>query len=147
MRQLRKHPWSIRLFAALFLLSGLIAFVDGLHDWQKLAAMLQARVPEITWTWDALVVLLSARLSIVLIPVALVWFLASRFAQWLVTIMALGKLINVPGAIALVRAGSPLDPAWTASLVLSQIAVLLLFTPAARHWFRTKGEDRVAVFS
>lgn len=147
MRRLRRRPWSIRLFAALFLLSALIAFVDGLRDWQKLAVLMQVHVPEITWTWDALVVLLSARLSIALIPVALVWFLASRFAQWLVTIMALGKLVNVPGAIALVRDGSALDPAWAASLVLSLIAALLLFTPASRDWFRTKGEDRVAVFS
>lgn len=144
---MRRRPWSIRLFAALFLLSALIAFVDGLRGWQDLAVLMQVHVPGITWTWDALVVLLSARLSIALIPVVLVWFLASRFAQALVTIMALGKLFNVPGAIALVRAGSALDPAWTASLVLSLIAVLLLFTPASRDWFRTKGEDRVAVFS
>ena len=147
MRRLRQRPLSIRLFVACFLLSALIAYVDGLRDWQNLAVLMQVHVPEITWTWDALVVVLSARLSIALIPVLMVWFLASRFAQWLVTIMALGKLFNLPDAIALLRAGSPLDVAWTASLALSLVAVLLLFTPASRDWFRTKGEDRVAVFS
>ena len=147
MKRLRRRPLSIRLFAAFFLSSALIAFVDGLRDWEKLALLMQVHVPEMAWTWDAVVVLLSVRLSIALIPVALVWFLASRFAQWLVTIMALGKLFNLPDAIALVRAGAPLDAAWAASLVLSLVAVALLFTPASREWFRTKGEDRVAVFN
>lgn len=147
MRRLRRRPLSIRLFAACFLLSALIAFINGLHDWQAQAALLSLHAPEFVWHWDAVVVVLSVRLSIALLPVALVWFIASRFAQWMVTVMAVGKLINVPDAVALVRAGSALDPAWTASLVLSLIAVLLLFTPASRDWFRTKGEDRLAVFS
>jgi hypothetical protein len=146
-RRLRKRPLSIRLFVVCFLLSALIAFVDGLRDWQGLAAVMRVHLPELDWSWDAVVVLLSARLSIAAIPVTLVWFLASRFAQWLVTIMVLGKLINVPEAVALVRRGSQLDPMWAASLVLSLIAVLMLFMPASREWFRTKGEDRVAVFS
>lgn len=147
MKRLRRRPLSIRLFAACFLLSGLIAFVDGLRNWQDLAVLMQVHVPEMAWSWDEMVVLLSARLSIALIPVLLVWFMASRFAQWLVTIMALGKLFNLPDAIALLRAGAPLDAAWGSSLVLSLVAVAMLFTPASREWFRTKGEDRVAVFN
>ena len=147
MKRLRRRPLSIRLFAACFLMSALIAFVDGLRGWRDLANLMQLHFPEMAWTWDAVVVLLSARLSIALIPVLLVWFLASRFAQWLVTLMVLGKLFNVPDAVALVRGGSALDPAWTASLVLSLIAAALLFTPASRHWFSTRGEDPVAVFS
>ena len=147
MSRLRRRPLSIRLFAVCFLLSALIAFIEGLRDWQALAAVFSVHTPEMAWTWDAVVVVLSARLSIALIPVALVWFMASRFAQWMVTIMALGKLINVPDAIDLVRAGAPLDPMWLASLVLGLVAVIALFTPASREWFRTRGEDRVAVFA
>ncbi|OZA92746.1 hypothetical protein U4960_01880 [Altererythrobacter sp. H2] len=141
------RPLSVRLFAASFLCAALIAFLRDLSDWQRTAAMMAAKVPDISWTWDAVIVLLSARLSIALIPIALVWCAASNFARWMVTLLALGKLINVPHAIGLLRSGAPIDPWWAVSTALSLLAVGFLFTPGAREWFRTKGEDRVAVFS
>lgn len=131
----RRRPASITAFAGAFLAAALIAFVDGLRDIPAQQAMLDANVPAIVWSRDAVIVLLSARLSIALIPIAMVWLSAVRFARWMVTVLALGKLLNVPEALGLMAAGERVDPAWLAALILGLLAVGVLFTPASNRWF------------
>ncbi|PKP65015.1 MAG: hypothetical protein CVT85_08585 [Alphaproteobacteria bacterium HGW-Alphaproteobacteria-7] len=140
------RPLAIRIFAAAFLVSALIAYLDGLGDIPAYQALLRANVPEVAWSQDAVIVTLSARLSIALIPIALVWLTAANFARWMVTVLALGKLINVPEAVQIVAQGDRIDPAWTASLTLGLLAVAMLFTPASNRWFAHKGEVDPAVF-
>lgn len=144
MRQLSTRPLSIRLFCASFMLSALIAFGDALGSWQEIMSTMADRVPGSAWSRDAVIVLACARLSIALIPVLLVWFFASNFARWMVTVLALGKLLNIPEAIEIVRSGGGVDWLWSASLALALFAAGLLFTPASREWFKAKGEDLVA---
>lgn len=138
--RLRKgpRPLTIRVFAAAFLASAIIAYLDGLWNIPAQLAMLRANVPDFAWSEDAVIVLLSARLSIALIPIALVWLLASNFARWMVTVLGLGKLINVPMAVRLVAEGGQIDPAWLTSLALGVVAVAMLFTPASNRWFARK---------
>ncbi|PKP96969.1 MAG: hypothetical protein CVT76_05550 [Alphaproteobacteria bacterium HGW-Alphaproteobacteria-15] len=140
------RPLAIRIFAAAFLVSALIAYLDGLGNIPTYQALLRANVPEVAWSQDVVIVTLSARLSIALIPIALVWLTAANFARWMVTVLALGKLINVPEAVQIVAQGDRIDPAWAASLTLGLLAVTMLFTPASNRWFAHKGEVDPAVF-
>lgn len=142
----RARPVSINIFAAAFLAAAVIAFVDGLGDIPVLQAMFRNNAPGIEWSRDAVIVTLSARLSIALIPVAMVWLAAVRFARWMVTVLALGKLLNVPEGLRLIAEGGRVDTAWLAALVLSLVAVAMLFTPASNRWFREKGGVDPAVF-
>lgn len=142
----RARPASINIFAAAFLASAAIAFADGLTNIAAHQAMMQTNVPDMAWSHDAVIVLLSARLSIALIPVAMVWLGAVRFARWMVTMLALGKLINVPEAIRLMAAGGEIDPAWLTSLVFGLLAVAMLFTPASNRWFARQDTPSPEIF-
>ncbi|MBA4045013.1 MAG: hypothetical protein C0471_11425 [Erythrobacter sp.] len=142
----RTRPLSINIFAAAFLASALIAFLDGLWDIPAMQALLRDGVPDIAWSRDAVIVTLSARLSIALIPIAMVWLSAVRFARWMVTVMALGKLINLPEGLRLIADGGTVDTAWLVSLALGLLAVAMLFTPASNRWFADRGEADPAIF-
>ena len=142
----RTRPLSINIFAAAFLASALIAFGDGMRDITGYQSMMSANVPQIVWTRDALIVMLSARLSIALIPIAMVWLSAVRFARWMLTALGLGKLLNLPDGMRLIAEGAPVDTAWLSALALSLFAVAMLFTPASNRWFADKGGVDPAVF-
>jgi hypothetical protein len=139
-RRAGPRPHSITIFAATFLASAVIAYLGGLSDIPAHQALLGDNVPEIAWSRDRVIVLLSARLSIALIPVALVWFFAANFARWMVTLLALGKLINLPAAAKMISNEQSLDPAWLVSLLLAMLAVFLLFTPASNRWFARRDD-------
>lgn len=142
----RTRPLTVNVFAAAFLAAALIAFLDGLGDIPDMQALLSANVPGIDWSRDAVIVTLSARLSIALIPIAMVWLSAVRFARWMVTVLGLGKLLNLPEGIRLIADGAPLDTAWLTSMVLGVFAIAMLFTPASNRWFADKGAVDPAVF-
>jgi hypothetical protein len=142
----RPRPLSINIFAAAFLAAAVIAFIDGLGDIPVLQTMFRANIPGIEWSRDAVIVTLSARLSIALIPIAMVWLAAVRFARWMVAVLGLGKLLNLPEGLRLIAAGGDVDTAWLAALVLSLLAVAMLFTPASNRWFAHKERIDPAVF-
>lgn len=142
----RTRPLTINVFAAAFLAAAVIALVDGLTDIPAVQALLAANMPDIAWSRDAVIVTLSARFSIALIPIAMVWLSAVNFARWMVTVMALGKLFSLPEGLALVADGGAIDTAWLTSLVLGLLAVAMLFTPASNRWFAQKQEADPAVF-
>lgn len=134
-RRAGPRPLTITIFAAAFLASAVVAYLGGLSDIPAHQTLLNDNVPEIAWSRDHVIVLLSARLSIALIPAALVWFFAANFARWMVTLLALGKLFNLPAAVKMITNGQSLDPAWLVSLLLALLAVVMLFTPASNRWF------------
>jgi hypothetical protein len=138
------RPAAIRWFAALFLLAALLAYGDGLRDLVRTADYLAAYIPGVAFDRDRVIVILSARLSIALIPVALVWFFASNMARWLATIMAAGKLLNLPAALVLIMQGEAVAPLWLASLLFGLAAVASLFTTDARRWFTKVPTDVAA---
>lgn len=140
------RPLTIRVFAAAFLASAIIAYIDGLWNIPSQLVMFRSYLPEFAWSEDAVIVLLSARLSIALIPIALVWLLASNFARWMVTVLGLGKLINVPMAVSLVAEDRQIDPAWLSSFALGLLAVAVLFTPASNRWFARKDAPSPEIF-
>jgi hypothetical protein len=143
----RDRPRDINLFAALFFGAALLAFLGGLLNIPGQQAYLRQLVPAVPWSRDAVIVWQSAWLSIALIPIAMVWLSAVRFARWMVTIMAVPKLAGLAlvaaKGIAMIAA---LDPFLAASALLTLLAVALLFTPASNRWFADKGGIDPAVF-
>jgi hypothetical protein len=146
----RTRPLTINIFAAAFLSAALIAFLDGMQDLPGFQATMQASLPGIDWTRDAAIVTLSARLSIALIPIAMVWLSAVRFARWMVTILWGVRLLNLPEGHRFITGGGAGEPlvgaAWGASMLLGLIAAVMLFTPASNRWFAEKGGVDPAVF-
>lgn len=143
----RRRPASITLFVVLFLTSALVLYVEHLLDLSGEQRMLQRAYPAITWSREFVIVWFSAWLSITLIPITMVWLSAVRFARWLVTIFAGGKLLIV----VMMAADEPkylpvFGLAWFLSLLLQIGAVAMLFTPASNRWFKHKGGDDPAVF-
>lgn len=132
-----RRPFSIRLFAVLFLVQASCSFIDGMRDLHREADYLESWLPGLRLDHDAMIVILSARLSIALIPISLIWFLRAKFARWLVTLMALGSLISIPTAAAM----GLLSPLWLAAMVLKPLAVALLFTRSAHGWFTRRTGD------
>ncbi|OJW73919.1 MAG: hypothetical protein BGO57_02135 [Sphingomonadales bacterium 63-6] len=141
-----RRPASIRLFALLFLAQAVCSFINGMRHIDREAIYLGSRISEIQFDHDGMIVILSARLSIALIPIALIWFLRAKFARWLVTLMALGGVVNVPEAIAIVQSGGDISPLWLAATVLKPLSVAFLFTRSAHRWFARKDED-VGIFA
>ncbi len=142
----QRRPGSISSFAVAFFLAALLPYIHGLLDLAPHQAFLESFAPQVAWSRDWVIVMLSARLSIALIPIAMVWLSAIRFARWMVTLMALGKL---PGALPRIRAlveEGAFDPSYFAALLLSLLAVALLFTPTSNRWFKDKGGVDPAVF-
>jgi hypothetical protein len=142
----RTRPLTINVFAAAFLAAAVIALVDGLADIPAMQALLSEAVPWAPWSRDAVIVTLSARFSIALIPIALVWLTAANFARWMVTVLALGKLVNLPEGVRNLAQGGPIDASWLVSLVLGLLAVAMLFAPGSNRWFAKSQEADPAVF-
>lgn len=115
-------------------------------DLAGMLTFLSARIPELVNDRDSVIVIVSARLSIALIPVALIWFLASNFARWMATAFALGKLLNLPDALDAINSWSSIDPTWLVSTMLGLFSVMMLFMPDAKRWFAKKGISDAAPF-
>ncbi|WP_285712275.1 hypothetical protein [Erythrobacter oryzae] len=139
----RRRPTSITIFAVAFLAAALLTYIEALV---RIPVALKSESSFLGLGRDGLIVWHSAWLSIALIPVAMVWLSAIRFARWMVSIMALfklaGFLMMLPALGLLVR----MQPLWLAALPLGLFAVAMLFTPASNHWFKHKGEVDPAVF-
>lgn len=143
----QRRPASITLFAVLFFAGALIAYIDGLRDLAAHQAYFAQYAPQWPWSRDWVIVMLSARLSIALIPIAMVWLSAVRFARWMVTVMALGKIPSALPAVRALMQQGVIDLSYLAPLALSLVAVALLFTSASHRWFANRGEADPAVFA
>jgi hypothetical protein len=143
----RARPVSITLFAFGFFGSALLAFLEALASIPDQQIQLGQLLPALNWSRDAVIIWQSAWLSIALIPIAMVWMSAVRFARWMVTIMAVPKLF---GLLVVAAEGwhffGMLSPVWLLSQLLALAAVALLFTPASNRWFAERGEVNPAVF-
>jgi len=128
------RPWPIRLFAVLFTTQALWAFAMAITHLPETQATLEAG-----FGWplgrDWTIIVTNARLTIALIPVALVWFAASRLARWLVLAMAVGKVVAAPANLASMAPGEAISPFWLGALALSLAGAALLFTRPAARWF------------
>ncbi|MEO0870943.1 MAG: hypothetical protein AAFY19_03135 [Pseudomonadota bacterium] len=122
--------------------------VWGLLNTDAWVFELKRIVPEFDWNRDAVIVALSTRFTIVMIPVVAIWGFRSRIARILVTAMA---ILSVPQAV--LQAYDRLDlgvAVWGKTVfftVLVVVVVSLLFAPAAKHWFSKERDIDPATFS
>ena len=126
-----RRPFAVQVFAVLFVVQGLLTFATAMADLPATQASWAATFPQIDVTRDFAIVASSARLSIVLIPVALAWWRRARLVRWLVPAMIALRLV-------LARADMPAVE-WLA-LALAVIATACLFTPGARRWSAAQGK-------
>lgn len=138
-----RRPTSITIFAIVFLAAAVLSCIDGLV---RIPVSLKAQNAFPWLSRDVLIVWHSAWLSIALIPVAMVWLSAIRFARWMVSFMVLAKLAGLLMMLPLLTMLVRMQPLWLASIVLGVPAVAMLFTPASNHWFTHKGGADPAVF-
>jgi len=129
------RPWAVRLFALAFLAQALAIFWHDITHLAQTQAALAAGMPGIAMDRDLTIITVSARLTIALIPVALVWLVASRLARWLIVAFALGKLLMMPYNLGTTVPGDAIAPLWLGSLLLSLAGAALLLTPGAGRWF------------
>ncbi|MDZ4274711.1 MAG: hypothetical protein U0995_01615 [Erythrobacter sp.] len=139
----RRRPASITLFAVAFLAAAMLSSIDGLV---RIPVALKSQSAFPWLSRDLLIVWHCAWLSIALIPVAMVWLSAIRFARWMVSLMALAKLAGLLMLLPVLPMLIRMQPLWLASIVLGVPAVAMLFTPASNRWFAHKGEVDPAVF-
>jgi|JI7StandDraft_1071085.scaffolds.fasta_scaffold390195_2 hypothetical protein len=140
----RRRPGSITAFALIFAVAAVLSLIDGLERLSEILAAAQKLYPWVTR--DMMIVWHSAWLTIALIPVAMVWLSAIRFARWLVSIAALLKLAGLLTGWKFLPRLVVEQPIWAAAWGLSLVAVALLFTPASNRWFADKGGVDPAVF-
>lgn len=121
-----RPPRPVQAFAALFVTQGLIAFATAMTDLPRAQAGWAAIFPGVNMTRDFAIVASSARLTIVLVPVALACWRRAPLVRWLVPAMvALRMLLARPDMPAV---------EWL-TLALAAAAAACLFTPGARRWF------------
>ncbi len=134
-----KRPLAICLFGALFTTQALLAFLHAVGRLGEMQVALSASLPLLAIDRDLTIVAICARLTIALIPVAMVWFFASRPARWLVLAMVLVRLLLVPAHAERLLAGEALSLLWLGSLLLALLGAALLFTRDAARWFACGG--------
>lgn len=138
------RPLAIKVFAGLFIIAALIDYSEGLLDLETSGALLAVRFPRFDWNSDWVIIALSAKFTIAIIPVALIVLRALGFARFLVLIFFIPSLFDLPQVLPHWFWGSFIAPAYLAATTLKVFSVALLFTPSASDWFqsgRTKAHD------
>lgn len=77
----RARPLTIHAFALIMLAIGLDGLIEGLGSIEDWVAQMTRDYPDFAWDEDAVIVLLSARFTIVCIPIAAIWVFANPFAR------------------------------------------------------------------
>ena len=141
------RPWPVRVFAAAFLMAAIIRLSVDLQTPWRTVFDLSARFPALDITRDHAIIILCAQFTIACIPIALIWFLASRFARWMIVAMVLVRLIGLPQLIDQMQNGDAQAAVWRIwALVISFLAARLLFTEGAAYWIKFKGRGQVEAF-
>ncbi|TRD11297.1 hypothetical protein FGU71_05175 [Erythrobacter insulae] len=131
------RPWSINLFAGVLLILAIWNLAVALFDLPAQEEFLRSLGLGLDWNRDWTIVSSSAWFTVELIPIALVWIAASRFARMFITGMAGVKAVllvaNFPVLYAL--------PGILAGQCIALAAVALLYTRGSQEWFAIKEID------
>ena len=141
------RPWPIWVFALSFAGFAVYNLVYGLRNIEASQAFWEFLIPDFEWGRDEVIVVLSARFTIVMIPVVAIWAFASRLARLLVAIML---AFSAPGAILQTTDMIALDGAiwrWPLWWLLGMaVLVGLLFLPRSSYWLKRKGQVDAEIF-
>ena len=131
------RPLAINLFAAILLGLALVNLTVALFDLPAQEEFLKSLGLGFDWNRDWTIVMSSAWFTIELIPIALVWLIASRFARWFITGMAVIKVVLILTNLPMIY----VIPGILIGQAISLGAVALLFTSGANEWFSKEAPD------
>lgn len=141
------RPLSITLFAIALLLVALAGLAEGLSDIEGAALRLSLTLPWIGWDRGATVFAIFTEFFIALIPLLWIYFFAVRGARWVVLGFGLIKLLfAIRPLLATLQFGA-FEPLLLLEPVLLAIALVMLFTPSASRWLRSRKEVDPATFN
>lgn len=129
------RPWPINAFAAILVFWGLWGLLGGLFDLPSVDLPSQIGAPGSKLEHDAKIIFLSANFTIVLIPVVAVWGLASHVARIIVTFFTLPSWAILFVEMWALLSPDPFNAGDFAEHLSIVVAVVLLFTAAAKEWF------------
>lgn len=142
------RPWPVWAYVMSGAMFAFYNLIHGLTYLETSQFIFEGFLPEIEWNRDLVIVAVSARFTIAMIPVVAIWFLASRIARVLAVLM---WLQSMPGGIYLSMSHIESEsPVWTWPiwwLVGFGVLVLILFLPQSNRWFKTKGESDADAFA
>ncbi len=142
--QIRLRPWPIHGFAVIFLGVGLWALIGGLNDIDGWLAQYRNILPQFPSDRDWIIVVLSARFSIVCIPVIAIWCFRSVVARVLVCAFTLVPLMGIIRQLGDTLDALSWDTMAGGGLLVAGCA--LLYSPSARAWFAPEPLKQEAVF-
>ena len=131
------RPWPINLFAVILLTIAGLNLAAALFDLPRQQEFLLSLGLGIEWNRDWAIVASSAWFTIELIPVALVWLIASRFARGFISVMAAIKALLILGDLLLLYA----LPGLLLGQGIALVAVTLLYHRDANDWFAKEEVD------
>ncbi|MBD2843133.1 hypothetical protein [Erythrobacter rubeus] len=134
------RPLSINAFAVILLVIAAANLIAALLDVPAQEDNLRSLELGFDWNRDWTIVASSAWFTIELIPIALVWLAASRFARIFITCMA-----AVKAALLAANFRALLEsPTILAAECIALAAVMLLYTRAASRWFTASKASHAA---
>ncbi|MEL6486831.1 MAG: hypothetical protein AAFQ13_06775 [Pseudomonadota bacterium] len=141
------RPWPIHAFAAIFLATGLLGLILGLNDLELAQSRFAELRPDWSWDRDRTIIAPSARATIFLIPILLVWVRGRSPARWVIGFFTGLGLINALWALTKAGMAGELlaylathTQALATSIALAGAAALL-FTVSAKRWLLHGKED------
>lgn len=131
------RPWPINLFALTLLAIATLNLGAALFDLNAQQEFLRTLGLGFMQNRDGAIIASSAWFTIELIPIVLVWVIASRFARGFITVMAVFKGILLLGDLLLYYA----LPGLMVGQAIALAAVALLYTRDADAWFAKEEAD------
>jgi len=139
------RPREVHIFALIFIAVGLWNLLQALTDIDSARAMLSSFLDREV-SRDEAIILVSARFTIVLIPVAAIWLFASRIARIVVTVMAIAASWQLLGQFAALQSGLGFDRFVVASILAGLLGAAYLYTAPSRHWFKEGAHGHAKAF-
>lgn len=131
------RPWAINLFALILLVIACLNLSTALLDLPEQEEFLRALGLGFEWDRDWTIVASSAWFTVELIPIALVWLFASRFARAFISAMAVVKALMIVGDLLTLYA----LPGLMLGQGIALVAVTLLYSRDANEWFARERID------
>ncbi|MEP2735334.1 MAG: hypothetical protein ABJP34_03465 [Erythrobacter sp.] len=140
------RPLSIWAYAALSLLMAAWWLVFALIDPSPDSGLIGLATGDVLPSRDSAIIGAAARFTIMLLPVALIWFYALNFARFMTIVVTVIWAVGSTSMLADVLSISALAVYVIISVSPRMLIAGLLVTPNANRWFRQEEADVETVF-
>ena len=133
MDDIRARPWPIHGFALILLGLGLYGLIVGLLNADLWLETYRELLPDFPWDSDWVIVALSARFTIICIPMVAIWGFRSSIARFLITTVT-AFVTFAQGQRIFTQGPTGIDGEVLTNTLFMLFACGLLFTPSSRNW-------------